>query len=254
VKVALVLTGYMRNWKLHYPIIKENIIDKYNPDVYITSYSYSQEHWRSGHIPVDVDEVKKYYKPKNYIFRDQETCPPFYFKLLGRESISREWSERQLRGWYTNYLSTRLFDFNDYNTIIKSRTDLGVKNLTIDSTKKLVIPAWKVHPACCEPDESYIDYFAYGNSKYMKKYFLLYQYMQAMHIKNLADISLGETLIYDYIENYIGQENVTLDYEIDWLLREAVMWATEHRDYYLTLDPDGSKKLSLPQSSFHCDG
>jgi hypothetical protein len=254
VKVALVLTGYMRNWKLHYPIIKENIIDKYNPDVYITSYSYSQEHWRSGHIPVDVDEVKKYYKPKNYIFRDTETCPPFYFKLLGRESISREWSERQLRGWYTNYLSTRLFDFNEYDVIIKSRTDLGVRNLNIDLTKKLVIPAWKVHPACCEPDESYIDYFAYGNSKYMKKYFLLYQYMQEMHVKNLADISLGETLIYDYIENYIGHENITLDYEIDWLLREAVMWATEHRDYYLTLDPDGSKKLSLPQSSFHCDG
>jgi hypothetical protein len=239
VKVALVLTGYMRNWKLHYPIIKENIIKKYNPDIYITSYSYSQEHWRSGLTPIDIDEVKKYYNPKNYIFRDKETCPPFHFKLLGRECVSREWSERQLRGWYTNYLSTRLFDFNDYDVI------LGVKNLNIDPTKKLVIPAWKVHPACCEPDESYIDYFAYGNSKYMRKYFLLFQYMQEMHMKDLCDISLGETLIYDYIKQYIGNKNVTLDYEIDWLLREAVMWATEHRDYYLTLDPDGSRKLSL---------
>lgn len=239
-KVALVLTGYMRNWEIHFPYIQENIIQKYDADVFITSYSYSQEHWRSGITNIDIQKVLNAYNPKNYIFRDQENCPPFCFKENGREQMLREWSERQLKGWYTNYLSLSLFDFDDYDIIIKSRTDLGVKNLNIQADKNLVIPAWKFHPGPCEVNESYIDYFAYGNSKYMKKYFELHSKMQELHDKDLADISLGETLIFDYIQNYIGHENITLDTEIDWLLREATMWASELNELYKKISPEHS--------------
>jgi hypothetical protein len=242
-KVALVLTGYMRNWEVHFPYIKENIIDKYDPDIFITSYSYSQEHWRSDFIKVDTKKVIETYHPKNFIFRDKETCPEFTFKENGRERNEREWSIRQLKGWYTNYLSLSLFDPNEYDVIIKSRTDLGVKNFEIDLTKELVIPAWKVHPGPCEPNESYIDYFAYGNSECMKKYFELYTKMEEMHIKDLADISLGETLIYDYIEHYIGHNKVTLDYEMNWLLREATMWATEQQSLYAEIAPEFALKF-----------
>lgn len=237
-KVALVLTGYMRNWEVHFPHIKENIIDKYNPDIFITSYSYSQEHWRSEFVNVNTEKVIEAYKPKNYIFRDKETCPSFNFKDNKRERNEREWSIRQLKGWYTNYLALTLFEPNDYDIVIKSRTDLGVKNFVIDSSKELVIPAWKVHPGPCEPNESYIDYFAYGNSECMKKYFELYSKMQKLYDQDLTDISIGELLIYDYIEHYIGHDKVTLDYEMDWLLREAKMWATEQQKMYAELAPD----------------
>lgn len=242
-KVALVLTGYMRNWKVHFPYIKENIIEKYNPDIFITSYSYSQEHWRSEFINVDVKEVINTYKPKNYIFRDEETCPEFNFKENGREKNEREWSIRQLKGWYTNYLALSLFNLDDYDVIIKSRTDLGVKNFNIDISKELVIPAWKVHPGPCEPNESYIDYFAYGNSECMKKYFELHSKMQELYNKDLTDISIGELLIYDYIEHHIGHEKVTLDYTMDWLLREAKMWATEQQAWYAEFNPRFSLKF-----------
>lgn len=237
-KTALVLTGYMRNWKIHFPYIKKNIIDRYNPDIFITSYSYSQEHWRSEYLNINTEEVIESYKPKNFIFREKETCPDFIFKKNGRERNKREWSERQLRGWYTNYLALNLFDPFKYDIIIKSRTDLGVKNFNINPSKEFVIPAWKVHPGPCEPNESYIDYFAYGNSECMKKYFELHSKMQELYDKDFTDISIGELLIYDYIEHYIGHDKVTLDYEMDWLLREAKMWASEQREYYKKIAPE----------------
>ena len=40
-KIALVLTGYMRNWEEHFHNIKTNIIDKYSTDVFISSSTYS---------------------------------------------------------------------------------------------------------------------------------------------------------------------------------------------------------------------
>ena len=105
-KAALLLTGYMRNWEKHLPNIKENIVNKYSADVYITSYSYSELFKGSGLINVDKDKLIKEYQPKNYIFRDKETLPEFDFKDNGLERNGREWSYRILKQWYTCLLYT----------------------------------------------------------------------------------------------------------------------------------------------------
>lgn len=237
-KVALVLTGYMRNWEEHFDLNDKNIIKKYNADVYISSYSYSQEHWKTEYLNIDTENVLKKYKPKNYIFRSKETCPIIKFKDNGKERFGREWSERQLRGWYTNYLALNLFNINDYDVIIKSRPDLSVWNFNIKPSKKLVIPAWKVHPGPCDPQVSYADYFAYGNSVNMKKYLQLYKMMKNMHNKDITDISVGETLIYDYIGRYIGHHKVSLDYKMDWYLKNTEMSAEQQRIFYREISPD----------------
>lgn len=237
-KTALVLTGYMRKWEDHYDLNYRNIIEKYNADVFISSYSYSQEHWRTGYVNVDINKVLDFYKPKNYIFRDIETCPPFTFKKNGKEKFGREWSERQIKGWYTNYLSLSLFNIKEYDIIIKSRPDLSVWNLEINPNSKLVIPAWKVHPGPCEPSESYADYFAYGNSTNMKKYLELYKMMKNMNSKDITDISVGETLIYDYIGKYIGHQKVTLDYKMDWFFKQTEMSAEQQRNFYQKVAPE----------------
>jgi hypothetical protein len=57
VKVALLLTGYMRNWENHFQNIKTNIIDKYSTDVYISSYSYSELYMGSDIVQIDVDDI-----------------------------------------------------------------------------------------------------------------------------------------------------------------------------------------------------
>ena len=130
-KIALLLTGYMRNWENHFQNIKSNIIDKYSTDVYISSYNYSELYMGSGIVRIDIDKIIKEYKPKNYLFRDKETLPEFKFKSNGLEINGREWSYRILRQWYSNYLGLRLFNPMEYDTIIKCRGDFSIKNFKL---------------------------------------------------------------------------------------------------------------------------
>ena len=71
-KVALILTGFMRNWDFNYPFIKKEILDTYDPDVYISSYTYSQLYthpeYKSADVPIDIEKVVDTYKPTNYLF------------------------------------------------------------------------------------------------------------------------------------------------------------------------------------------
>jgi hypothetical protein len=236
-KVAMLLTGYMRNWEQHLPNIKKNIIEKYNADVFISSYTYSELYKGSEIIQVDYNKIISSYKPKYYIFRDKETLPEFTFKENGLEINGREWSYRILKQWYTTFLGSFLFHPEEYDIVIKIRSDFSTKNFNIKPNKDIVIPAWKVHPGPCEPEDSYIDYFAYGSGKYMKKYLNLYEKMEEMHHNDYGDISLGETLIKSYIDRYIGSNHISLDYDMDWQLRNE-MWASEYRKIWEEACPD----------------
>ena len=224
-KVALILTGYMRNWEEHYPNIKKNIIDKYKPNIFICSYDHSQHSIGKEIVPIDTQKVIDTYKPKKYIFRSQEDTK--YFDLIDgkNEKIGREWSERTIRSWYNIYRSLKLFRPSAYDVILRIRCDLSVENFEIDSSKNLVIPAHKVHPGPCEPEDSFIEHFAYGKPEYMKKYLSMYEKLESLHHEN-CDISVGEVILKDYIEKYIGLENVSLDYNVDWKTRDE-LWASE---------------------------
>jgi hypothetical protein len=235
-KIALLLTGYMRNWENHFQNIKSNIIDKYSTDVYISSYNYSELYMGSGIVRIDIDKIIKEYKPKNYLFRDKETLPEFKFKSNGLEINGREWSYRILRQWYSNYLGLRLFNPMEYDTIIKCRGDFSIKNFKLQPDKDLVLPAWKVHPGPCNPEDSYVDYFAHGNCYWMKKYLKLYTKTKEMHDNDWGDVSLGETLIKSYIDRYIGPEHITLDYDMDWMMRDEP-WMSEVQKIYKKHDP-----------------
>ena len=69
--VAVVLTGHMRCWKQVYPNFKERIVDKYNPDIFIDTWSdeaYWDPHSKAGVVTdaprLDQDALIETYKPK----------------------------------------------------------------------------------------------------------------------------------------------------------------------------------------------
>lgn len=226
-KVALLITGFMRDWKSHFPYF-QNIIKTYDADVFITSYTHSQATLNENFIQIDIDEVIRSYNPTNYLFRDTESIQPFIFKENGREQNGREWSIRIIEAWYNMYQSLSLFNPDDYDVILKIRSDMSIKNLNIDFSKELVIPAWRWHPGPCEPEVSFANQFTYGNKETMVQFLSLYTHLQEMHMKDLCDVSLDETLIFDYVKNYIGLNKVSFDYQADWFLPHIEMWASEH--------------------------
>ena len=65
--IALLITGQIRNAKESYPSIKEKILDVYNPDVFIETWSNSSKiisHF-NGLLENDstLDEIEKMYNP-----------------------------------------------------------------------------------------------------------------------------------------------------------------------------------------------
>ncbi len=236
-KVALVLTGYMRDWEPQYKIYKKNIIEQYNADIFISSYTYSQATINHECENIDVKKVLEYYQPKKFIFRDYESCPnDFNYKSNNYGILGKKWIERQRRGWYTNKLALSLFDTKNYDIIIKARPENPVKNFSI-TNENLIIPAWKVHPGPCDSNNSLFDRFAYGKSEYMEKYLSLYDHMQEMYDNNI-DISLGETLMFDYVKDYIGLKNLYLDKNIDWYMPTSdPRWASEQLELYKEIAP-----------------
>lgn len=79
-KVAVILTGHMRSWEQVFPNFKEKIIDRYNPDVFI--HTYSDEGWwtpgdkvtETGVFDespdIDVGAIIKQYQPKDIRLED----------------------------------------------------------------------------------------------------------------------------------------------------------------------------------------
>ena len=226
-KVALILTGFMRNWEENYSSVKKEILDKYHPDVYISSYTYSRMYMdQNDRVEINPKKVIKEYQPKNYLFREFEDCPGIIFTENGSERFSRDYSVRQLLGWWTHLLAFNLFNFDDYDIIIKLRTDVAIANFKLHNTRfdELVLPAWKFHPGPVSPEEAYVDHIAYGNPFVMAGYFRLFEKMQEMHQKYI-DISCGETLLKVYIQKYVTS-NVHEDKDVDWKGRGGY-WASE---------------------------
>jgi hypothetical protein len=68
--VAVILTGHMRCWQKVFPNFKEQVIDKYNPDIFIDMWedeAYWDPHSKAGVVEnapkVDFDAMVNTYKP-----------------------------------------------------------------------------------------------------------------------------------------------------------------------------------------------
>lgn len=220
----------MREWKKSYPYIKEHIIEKYNTDVYISSYDHDLDHIRqyeeNGIEYVDdreddtkkinIEEVIEYYKPKRFIFRENNYELNFKFNKIVTERLTEEWSKRNIQSWYTAYISLNLINLEKYDYIIRICPDISIKNFKLKCDKNLVFPDLSIDPGPCSIDEGLHCFIAYGKPKYMKKYLETYTKIQDMHSKGLTDISVREILLKDYVKEYIGIENIFIDETIEW--------------------------------------
>jgi len=235
-KVALILTGHMRDWQWAYDNTKSEIIDKYNADVYISSFDHNLDVIRqNGNIiddgendieKIDTENIKTHYNPIRYIFRTNNYELNFQFNSIEKGRIPKQWSKRNIQGWETVFLSLNIINLDDYDIIIRCRPDILIKDLELDPSKKLVFPHLCIDPGPCTIEEGLFSHFAYGNSEYMKKYLEVYTKLQDMHLKNMTDISVREMTLRDYVENYIGLENISIDRNIKWKYDDQV-WSSE---------------------------
>jgi uridine kinase len=215
-RVALLISGYLRTFKVNIPLIKSKILDSFdNVDVYI--HITKNEHRDDRYFNIsgdhdDLDYINNILNPvciiqeDNILFSDNKT------------------KNNLLNLWIKYYKLNKIKSVNEsingaYDMVIKYRPDLNIISDDIfneDISKDIIyIPRYtmidksKLH----NKNDNYIcDIFAYGNSHMMDKYFNIYD--------NIKDISgddgyISETIMYNYLNsNSINYKLTDIDYNI----------------------------------------
>lgn len=231
-KVALILSGQFREAKYCYKGIKENILDIYNPDVFISTWTNSSNITPSGWFgnyqndDCTISDIIEMYKPKSIeldTFDDEEYQP---FKKMADKldsKINYKTKSTNVNAmWYkrhrANLLRKQFEDLNNfkYDVVISSRFDLEILEPLSFELKEnhLLIPIgfdW------CE---GLSDLFALGNSDTMNDYFDLYNLMEYYRLEK--NVSAAPELIMKY---HVSHKNLeVIRFLLKCKLRGSNVW------------------------------
>jgi hypothetical protein len=181
-KIAICLSGMMRNFELTFPRFKKYIIDIHNPDIFFSGYPNKQG------IQYCKKKILDLYQPKNYIIQDyndeirKKICnneQKYYVNKRLETPINNVFSQ-----YYNIYKSDKLrqeYEINNsfkYDIVIRSRIDVyyfksfSSEELSLASQGFVLIPdEWDfkvVHAKAVS------DSFAMSNSINMSTYSNLY--------------------------------------------------------------------------------
>lgn len=204
--IALLLTGFIRQYSQCQESIVKNIIEKYNTDVYISTWDKSQSYAKSEVTGVDYYSVINqpyvkgfsvldydfYMKNKTFIEFQSRLDDIFTTNERAKQHGSF-WVERLRDQWYGVKNGFMLIPNGIYDIIIRCRMDMKVNNFDIQYDG-FTTP--KSHPK-----NPYNDHFAYGNEYQMRKYCSLYDEIELMYIEDNLDISFAELMLKHYMEN-----------------------------------------------------
>lgn len=212
-KVALLISGYLRSFKVNVPLIKEKIINRFeNIDVYIhiTKNEESEDKY-----------LNKYSEYESFEFLNK-TLNPICVIHEPNIKFSENKKENDLINNWLKYFKINKIKkqneelFGKYDLVIKYRPDLELlsevdfnnidediiyipKDSKIDKNKLLHVN-----------DVFICDIFAYGKSKNMDNYFLFYEKILELSKKHGY---VSETLLYHYLnDSKIPYKLINIEY------------------------------------------
>lgn len=214
-RVALLISGYLRSFKVNIPLIKEKIINKFdNVDVYL-------------HITKNENIEDKYLNTydeyKNLDYLDKLLNPICILQEPNIRFCDDKIENDLLNHWIKYYKLNEIKKnneslFGEYDLVIKYRPDLEIisEKLFENVEDNLIyIPIdSKIdrHKLLNINDKFICDIFAYGKSKVMDNYFGFYKQITNL-IKKHGYVS--ETLLYYYLtDNDISYKLVDIEYGI----------------------------------------
>lgn len=241
-KVALCFSGQPRSVAIVYPIIYENIIKPYNPDVYIHSWIGDHiigkkpvaagGHVASNNIPHNIREIiLKLYKPKDYIFEPQIEFDEKNYNDRKMPSIRPKYSISQR---YSVMKSIDMALSGGYDAIIRMRFDWKIHTkIDIDklSLDQLTAPNDSIHMLYL-PNGGILqgvnDQFGIGNPHVMQAYGQMYNRIDEIY--NGHGIPFVDELMLSYYMqhlNGIALNKIPIEYTITRF--DNNNW-TEYRD------------------------
>lgn len=219
-KVALLLSGQMRNADEVFPKFKTNLLDRYDIDVFISTWD-SPNVYDSvklfNPIAIDIENYEAEFADRfKYIVKDDE------WKLETNANLVSACSM-----WYKTMRVESLLDYRKrwfgdvYDVVIKTRPDILIEEpieLIIPSANTIYIPkGW-------DWSEGIGDLMAYGDDKVMKDYCTLFYDFKAV-IGNMDKIN-PERILKSYLDYYVVDELKIERPEIDLTLRDMNIKST----------------------------
>ena len=217
--VALLITGQIRNAKESYSSIKEKILDVYNPDVFIETWSNSSKivsHF-NGVLENDttIDEIEEMYRPCVILSEEyDEQKEKFFSKLCLGKKLHVETKPENV--YAMHYKIKKGFSLIEgyhsigkkYDLVIKIRFDIKLESF-IDlyevNPKKIYIPEGWDHRGGIN------DLLAVGGYDVMKTYCNLYSHLE--EYSEEGNMFHPETLLKVHLEkNQIEVERPKIGY------------------------------------------
>jgi len=212
-RVALLISGYIRTFDINIPSLKEKILNKFsNIDIFlhITKEENKQDKYLNIINGDDVNKIKTILNPKVIIEEDNL----FLSSDIKINNTTNTW----LKYFKLNQLKKNYEEiFGKYDLVIKYRPDLNIESeISFDIESGFIyIPSdSKIDKSkLIRKDDKYIcDIFAYGDSESMNKYFDLYINLPSLMEKYG---SISETLLFKYFNDYhISYKMVDIKYNV----------------------------------------
>lgn len=199
-RVALLIAGYLRNYKKNVDYIKNEIINKFhNVDTYIhiTTDENNEDKYFNNINDSDIKYIINELKPKSCLIESNVNFS--YNKKINNT----------LNHWYKLYKLNELKKINEhdlkyeYDLVIRLRPDLNIESTDIFDNiekNKLYIPIdSKIDKSKLlnENDKYICDSLAYGDNKIMNQYFNIFKNINHLISKHGY---VSETILYHYLK------------------------------------------------------
>jgi hypothetical protein len=231
-KTALILSGQFREAKYCYKGFKENILDIYNPDVFISTWIDSSNitpaGWFGNYQKDDctLPEIIQMYNPKSIELSTFDDENYQTFKKISEKLDSKITHETKTVNvnamWYkrhrANLLKKQFEDINNfkYDLVISTRFDLEILeplSFQLEGDNLLI-------PIGFDWCNGLNDLFALGNSNVMNEYFDVFNLMEYYRLEK--EISDTPELIMKY---HVQHKNIDVNrFLLKCKLRGSNVW------------------------------
>jgi uridine kinase len=209
-RVALLISGYLRNYEINIKNLKEKLFSKFeivDTFLHITKNENQEDKYLNLiDEKEDIQNITKLLNPISTLIEDNV----FFHENKQINDIINQWGKlyklNQLKKIYEKSINKK------YDLVIRYRPDVflesHIENEDLLNLKKIIIPSEsKIDKSkLLNPEDDYIcDAFAFGNSIEMDKYFDIFQNIEEI-ISNYGFVS--ETFLKKYLDNNF------IDYEL----------------------------------------
>lgn len=236
-KVAVILTGHSRDYEKTFDSLKQNVLDKYNSDVYINTWDISESSpiravSATFNLPNKkinqqklLEKYSSYLKNYNIESSDDYTTnrfpninfidrPDDVFKVNERAIYHGSyWVERLRDQWWMVQKAWNLIENPyQYDVIFRTRFDLNINKIQFKKAK-FVVPKSEVE--FYKIGTNWSDHMAYGEPDSMEKYCNTFNHIEKLYVDYNIDISHAEAMSEFYMREYQKSE-VFIDWDINY--------------------------------------